>query len=97
MRENVRKRPKTFENARKRSKTDENVRKHRKRPIFFGKYGRRQWRHRAAAGAAAAAAAVAAAGPKEPSLIVSIFRLAPLVWKGRPICEKTKASSSRLN
>ena len=76
------KRPKTVQNGSKPLKMAQNGRKHQKQPIFSKALPRRGSGVVAAAAATAAAPAAAApavvTGPNEPSLIVSIFRLAPL-------------------
>ena len=73
--------PKRFKNCRQRLKTTRNdpkrtkIVKKSKTADFFKALPCR------GGGVAAAAAAAAVVGPKEPPLIVSIFRLAPLVLK----------------
>ena len=79
--------PKTNQNGSKQLTTAQNDRKREKQPMFFENTSCRDGgvvavaaaaaSAAAAAAAATAAAAVAAAGPKEPSSIVSIFRLVP--------------------
>ena len=66
----IQKPPKTAQNSPKQRKAVEN---RQKRTFFFEALSRCG----GDVAAAAAAAAVAAAGPKEPSLIMSIFSLAP--------------------